>query len=104
MRILRIASKVMIGIVSVWGLAFSFMAWFPCFPVHQFYRLGSEMNCYGYGSIKPMDVYNIVVASNATNMALDFMILVLPIPLLFSSDTIRKTRLGLVGLFIIGAT
>lgn len=50
-----------------------------------------------------MDVYNIVVASNATNMALDFMILVLPIPLLFSNDTIRKTRLGLMGLFTIGA-
>ncbi|KAG8157936.1 hypothetical protein KVR01_012208 [Diaporthe batatas] len=36
-------------------------------------------------------------------MALDSLILVLPIPLLFSSNTVRKTRLGLVGLFIIGA-
>lgn len=103
MRRLRIAAIVMIVIVSLWGFAFSFMAWFPCFPVQQFYRLGSESNCYGYGSTNPIEVYNIVVASNATNMGLDFLILVLPIPLLFSNDTIRRTRLGLVGLFIIGA-
>lgn len=94
---------VLIVIVSIWGFAFSFMAWFPCFPVQQFYRLGSESNCYGYGSTNPMDVYNVVVASNATNMALDFIILVLPIPLLFSDGTIRRTKLGLVGLFFIGA-
>lgn len=96
-------SMVLIVIVSIWGFAFSFMAWFPCFPVQQFYRLGSESNCYGYGSSNPMDVYNVVVASNATNMALDFIILVLPIPLLFSDGTIRRTKLGLVGLFFIGA-
>lgn len=103
MRCLRIASIVLIVIVSIWGFAFSFMAWFPCFPVQQFYRLGSESNCYGYGSTNPMEVYNIVVASNATNMVLDFIILVLPIPLLFSDDTIRRTKLGLVALFILGA-
>lgn len=50
-----------------------------------------------------MDVYNVVVASNATNMALDFIILVVPIPLLFSDNTIRRTKLGLVGLLLIGA-
>lgn len=103
MERLKIAARVLIAVVSIWGFAFSFMAWFPCFPVQQFYRLGSESNCYGYGSTKPMEVYNIVVASNATNMALDFIILVLPIPLLFSDDTIRRTKLGLVALFILGA-
>ena len=103
LRSLRITSMVLIFIVLIWGFAFSFMAWFPCFPVQQFYRLGSESNCYGYGSTNPMDVYTVVVASNATNMALDFIILVLPIPLLFTDDTIRRTKLGLVALFILGA-
>ncbi|KAH0438508.1 hypothetical protein CcaCcLH18_03215 [Colletotrichum camelliae] len=103
MRNLRVATTVLIVIVSMWGFAFSFMAWFPCFPVQQFYRLGSESNCYGYGSTNSMEVYNVVVSSNATNMALDFIILVLPIPLLFSDDTIRRTKLGLMGLLFIGA-
>ncbi|KAK1846896.1 hypothetical protein CCHR01_10475 [Colletotrichum chrysophilum] len=103
MRNLRVATTVLIIIVSIWGFAFSFMAWFPCFPVQQFYRLGSESNCYGYGSTNSMEVYNVVVSSNATNMALDFIILVLPIPLLFSDDTIRRTKLGLMGLLFIGA-
>ncbi|KAF3799751.1 hypothetical protein GCG54_00000997 [Colletotrichum gloeosporioides] len=103
MRNLRVATTMLIIIVSMWGFAFSFMAWFPCFPVQQFYRLGSESNCYGYGSTNSMEVYNVVVSSNATNMALDFIILVLPIPLLFSDDTIRRTKLGLMGLLFIGA-
>ncbi|KAF9874528.1 hypothetical protein CkaCkLH20_08091 [Colletotrichum karsti] len=78
------------------------MAWFPCYPVYQFFRLGTESDCYGYGSTNPIEVYNVVVASNATNMALDFLILLLPIPLLFSSDTIRRTKLGLFGLLFLG--
>ncbi|TDZ25661.1 hypothetical protein Cob_v001266 [Colletotrichum orbiculare MAFF 240422] len=102
MPFLRRISKFMAVIVTVWGLAFSFAAWVPCFPVYQFYRIGSESNCYGYGSTDSSDVYAIVIASNASNMALDFLILVLPIPLLFSTNTIRKTRAGLVGLFCLG--
>ncbi|KAK2024392.1 hypothetical protein LX32DRAFT_705597 [Colletotrichum zoysiae] len=37
-------------------------------------------------------------------MALDFFILILPIPLLFSKGTIRRTKYGLLGLFCIGVT
>ena len=100
---LRVMSKVLIVIVSLWGFVFSFMAWFPCFPVQQFYRLGSESNCYGYGSTKTIDVYNIFLASNATNMALDSIILALPVPLLLSDNTAQRTKLGLLGLFFMGA-
>ncbi|KAF6835507.1 hypothetical protein CMUS01_05731 [Colletotrichum musicola] len=100
---LRTTSLALIVVVALWGLAFSFMAWFPCFPPYQFYRLGSEEHCYGYGSTNPLEVYTIVVASNGSNMALDFLILALPVPLLFSQDTMRPTRLGLIGLFFIGA-
>ncbi|KAK1976770.1 hypothetical protein LZ30DRAFT_602810 [Colletotrichum cereale] len=35
-------------------------------------------------------------------MALDFLILILPIPLLFSKETIRQTKNGLIGLFCLG--
>ncbi|KAK1989689.1 hypothetical protein LX36DRAFT_664996 [Colletotrichum falcatum] len=99
---LRIITVGLIVIVLAWGIGFSFMAWFPCFPPYQFYTLGSESNCHGYGSTNPMEIYDIVVASNITNMALDFLILLLPIPLLFSKETIRRTKNGLLGLFCIG--
>lgn len=33
----RIVVIVMIVIVSLWGSVFSFMAWFPCFPVKGFW-------------------------------------------------------------------
>ncbi|KAL0941911.1 uncharacterized protein CTRU02_204674 [Colletotrichum truncatum] len=99
---LRIVTIGLIIVVSIWGLVFSFIAWFPCFPPYQFYRLGSESHCYGYGSTNPLEVYYVVVASNGTNMALDFIILLLPIPLLFSRETERPTKIGLLVLLCIG--
>ncbi|KAK1594604.1 uncharacterized protein LY79DRAFT_133118 [Colletotrichum navitas] len=99
---LKIISKLLMVVVLAWGIGFTFMAWFPCFPPYHFYTLGSESSCYGYGSTNPVEIYNVVVASNGTNMALDLLILIVPIPLLFSKKTISRTRKGLFGLFFIG--
>lgn len=99
---LRLLTIGMITVVSIWGILLSFMAWFPCFPPYQYYRLGTESSCYGYGSVNPIDIYNTVVAANGSNMALDFLILLLPTPLLFSKETERPTRIGLLMLFCIG--
>lgn len=55
-----------------------------------------------YGSTDQSEVYLAVVLTNVFNMALDVMIFILPIPLLFQSDTQRNTRIGLLVLFGIG--
>lgn len=43
-----------------------------------------------------------VLLANVLNMALDILIFVLPIPLLFRQDTARNTKLGLLALFGLG--
>lgn len=55
-----------------------------------------------YGSTDQSEVYLAVVLTNVFNTALDIMIFILPIPLLFQSDTQRNTRIGLLALFGIG--
>lgn len=55
-----------------------------------------------YGSTDQSEVYLAVVLTNVFNTALDVMIFILPIPLLFQSDTQRNTRIGLLALFGIG--
>lgn len=85
-----------------YGLAFAFMGWFPCIPVEGFWRLELNSFCYAYGSRDNDQLYLTVLLTNIFNMALDIMIFVLPIPLLFRTDTVRKTKVGLLALFGLG--
>ncbi len=48
---MRIFCRAMIGIISIWGLVFSFMAWFPCFPVRAYWDWEiTEATCYAWGT------------------------------------------------------
>ncbi|KAK2608164.1 hypothetical protein N8I77_006792 [Diaporthe amygdali] len=62
----------------------------PAYPSHS------------YGSRNGTELYAAVLSANAINMALDIMIFLLPIPLLFRRDTSRKTKVGLLVLFGLG--
>lgn len=57
---------------------------------------------YRFGSTDLSVVYISVLLANIINMALDIMIFILPIPLLFRSDTLRNTKIGLLALFGLG--
>lgn len=57
---------------------------------------------YRYGSTDETQVYLAVIITNIINMALDILIFILPIPLLFRSDTQRNTKIGLLVLFGLG--
>ncbi|KAG8162485.1 hypothetical protein KVR01_008250 [Diaporthe batatas] len=89
-------------ITCAYGLAFAFLAWFPCIPVEGFWHRDLDAFCYGFGSTDNKQVYVTVLLANLLNMALDIAIFVLPIPLLFRKDTVRNTKLGLLALFGLG--
>lgn len=57
---------------------------------------------YRFGSTDETQVYLTVLFANIINMMLDIMIFILPIPLLFRSETPRNTRIGLLALFGLG--
>ncbi|KAM7198925.1 hypothetical protein V8F20_005992 [Naviculisporaceae sp. PSN 640] len=98
---------------ALWGIAYSIMAWVPCVPVSNYweviYRVGQTdteaepAKCYAYGS-QLVSVFKATYESHAAvNMALDLVVMGLPIPLYWQVGTPLKTRMALVGILIMGA-
>jgi hypothetical protein len=99
---LRTTSVIVAAITALWGVAFSFVAWFPCFPIQGYWNLGAGAVCYGFGDERVTTFYTMYSLSSATNMILDIVILAIPIPLYFRKDTTEQTKLGLFGLLLMG--
>lgn len=81
------------------------LQWFPCLPVIEAYWDWTLENrrCYAYGSLYVEDHYHTFLSQAIMNMILDIIILLIPTPLLFRQGTEMRTRLGLIGLLILGA-
>jgi hypothetical protein len=93
----------MVVFTSLWGFAFSFIAWFPCFPIQKNW-MGPTMDgiCYGFGSEKPYPMYATFVAHASMNMVLDMIVFAIPLPLFFQQNVTSSTRVRLFGLFTMG--
>ena len=93
----------MIGVTVMWGIAFSMLRWFPCYPVAAYWDFSIKHGrCWGFGSRDPI-AFTRVFVSQATSIAvLDFIVFAIPIRLCFKPDTQRKTKLCLLGLFTFG--
>jgi hypothetical protein len=96
--------KILIGIVSVWGIAFSLFMWIPCIPLAAYWDMSIENpTCWGFGSRTDLGEFMRFFISHAiTTSCLDFIVFVLPIHLYFKSDATRKTRIALLCLFVLG--
>ena len=93
---------VLLLIVSCWGLAFSFIAWVPCFPVDLFWNaiLGqTNGTCYGFANTIDRTTY---VMHTASNMLFDVLIFAIPMTLPFDKSTPFKQRLGMGVLLFLG--
>ncbi|CAH0051370.1 unnamed protein product [Clonostachys solani] len=99
----RDACVVVLVAVAIWGSVTTFMAWFPCFPIKGYWDWSiKDRKCYGYGSLYVSDHYATFLAHSIANMMLDIIILVLPTPLLWDPDTVKRTKLGIAGLLTLG--
>ncbi|KAL7621744.1 hypothetical protein AAE478_009071 [Parahypoxylon ruwenzoriense] len=92
----------LIVFTALWGFAYSFLAWIPCMPVREFWGGEQSQNCYGYGSRYPGPFVATFQSHAAVNMALDVLVLIIPLPLFFKEGITRGTRLRLVGLLSMG--
>lgn len=99
---MRLACKLLLVLVAVWGAIYSFIAWFPCFPPSGFWDFEHSNACYGYGSPDPMHVYQTTVSATASNMAFDVITWALPIHLLTETSTKRTTKRALILLLCLG--
>jgi hypothetical protein len=90
-------------LIGLWGIAFSFIAWFPCFPAPGYWNLLTEKaTCYGYGSRYAAEFTAIYECHAGLNMVFDIVVLAIPIPIYLAKDVSRRTRFGLIGLFVMG--
>ena len=95
---------ILLGILTLWGIAFSFMAWVPCFPVYGFWnRLSNPPpTCYGFGYRTISESKSFVLAFAATNMSFDIAIFLIPLSEYFRPGLRRKELLAMTGLFSMG--
>lgn len=103
----RAITFVTIAVVCLWGSSFCFLAWVPSIPVRSYWDFlipDSEATRYGYGSHDPSAFIATYVANATTNMALDLIILAIPISLWMDRNIKGKTRVALFGIFVLGAT
>ncbi|KAH8199254.1 hypothetical protein TruAng_006594 [Truncatella angustata] len=91
------------GVVSVWGLVFTILAFFPCWPVSDFWYSPADAKCWGYGAWSTADLVATFYSHTAMNMLLDIVILAIPFHLYFKSDMTFKMRMGLLALLLMGA-
>lgn len=103
---LRLVTIIVIVIVSLWGFAFTFIAFFPCIPVHAFWDLTIPTNGavrWGYCSHDTTIFVETYVGHAASNMFLDLLIFALPMSLCLRPGVEKRTLKALVGLFLLGA-
>lgn len=100
----QLATRLMLIATALWGIIFSFVCWFPVFPVNAFWDLTIVTTVrYGIGSLDPTSFTSTYVALTATNMVLDLLILSLPVPYYLKSSLSWKSRSSLLGLFLLGS-
>lgn len=93
----------MLIITALWGIGLSFVTWFPAFPVSALWDLSNtNATRYGLASLNPDNFTNFYFILNSTNMVIDLLILLIPIPFYVMASMSWKSRLSLVGLFFIG--
>jgi hypothetical protein len=102
LRMRRLSQGVAI-FTLIWGLAYTFMGWFPCFPIYGYWTWTIKAKCYGFGSVNPSVFFGTYASASVMNMVQDMVILAIPFPLFFRKDTTSRTRMGLLGLFAMGA-
>ncbi|KAH8677630.1 hypothetical protein BX600DRAFT_506655 [Xylariales sp. PMI_506] len=96
---MRLVCICMLWITGVWGLLASILAWFNCNPVYGYWDWAAAKHCWGFASIQRFEFFATYAAHAATNMVLDFIVLSIPLPLIFR-DSREKRRL--YALFAVG--
>ncbi|WQF85827.1 hypothetical protein CDEST_10841 [Colletotrichum destructivum] len=87
---------------SLWSLTYSFLGWVPCLPVRAYWDWSVPATRWAYGSLTP-EIFSATYESHsAINVALDLLVLAIPIPIYFRTNVPFKSKLGLLALLAIG--
>ncbi|KAF9702001.1 hypothetical protein EKO04_001061 [Ascochyta lentis] len=100
----RTITLILLVVVILWGGAFSFMAWFPCFPISGFWNksMSPPAKCYAFGYRTTVEAKSTLLAFAGSNMFLDFVVFLIPLKEYFRPNLKRKQVLAMTGLFAVG--
>ncbi|KAH7128150.1 hypothetical protein B0J11DRAFT_430864 [Dendryphion nanum] len=101
--ILRTTCWIVMVLVCLWGAAYCFLAWFPCFPVRGFWDRSVDAKCYAFGMSSISGAMAAFTSFAATNMAFDTIIFLIPLTKYFKPGLGRKEYLALTALFSLGS-
>lgn len=101
-RLARRCIWTLIIVSAMWGLAFFFLALFPCQPVEMYWQPMLDGKCIGWGTKTPETFFPMWAAHSGSNMFLDIVVLMLPLPFLGMLRLAGKSRIGLIALFAMG--
>lgn len=90
----KIWAQVMIGLVTAWTLSFFFSNLFTCYPITPLVEAFYGNDC--------IDGVSMWWASCITDFIMDFMILIMPIPMVLRLKLPPKQKIATIGLFMLG--
>lgn len=75
---------------------------FSCTPIAKNWNTKLDGTCIGWGSKVPNEFFEMFVGHSASNMVLDLLVLLTPVPFLSMLRIAGKSKAGLISLFILG--
>jgi hypothetical protein len=94
-------TQFLIVFIGLWGFAFAFLSWFPCLPDPSAWWKMTNTGCYATASPDTSIVIKSIESHGGMNMILDFIVLSVPLRILFEDDA-PSTRIGLAVLLFMG--
>jgi hypothetical protein len=91
---IQIACWVLLGIIMVYTTWTLFGSIFACVPVKAFWTQDRSARC--------INQFAMWFVNAAINIATDFAIIILPLPVIKSLNLPRRQKQGLIGIFAIG--
>jgi hypothetical protein len=95
---------VLLVVISLWGLAYSILAWVPCMPVPAFWNRLDYPNakCWGFGFSNIDDFVALFESHTAMNMTFDLVVFVTPMILFKKPNLKKKNIFAIVSIFVLG--
>ncbi|KAH8669128.1 hypothetical protein BX600DRAFT_497070 [Xylariales sp. PMI_506] len=104
-RAIRAICIGLLVVISLWGSAYTVLAWMPCVPVSDFWTLSldeTNRKCFAYGAVTSNAFVTTFISQAASNMAFDVLVLSLPMYFFFTMKAAAAKRIALTGLMIGG--
>lgn len=94
--VFRLGAQIMMGIVIGWTVSFFFANLFTCYPITPFVE-----PFYNHKCIQALSMW---YAMSVSDIIVDIMILALPIPMVLQLQLRPKQKVGVLMMFLLGAT